>query len=97
MACEIMRSVEGCFGARMMGGGFGGCAIALCAPDRADAVIEAVRATYRAETAKLPQWAAVGGLDPTAFKAAPGAGAQLLKDGAIRAVTDIPQLWAETS
>jgi galactokinase len=36
----------GALGARMTGGGFGGCAIALVAADRVDAVVAAVEAAY---------------------------------------------------
>ncbi|BBG02366.1 MULTISPECIES: galactokinase [Pseudonocardia] len=36
----------GAIGARMTGGGFGGCVIALCDADRVDAVTSAVRAAY---------------------------------------------------
>ena len=37
----------GALGARMTGGGFGGCVIALADSDRADAVGDAVRASMR--------------------------------------------------
>ncbi|MGC4852107.1 galactokinase [Micromonospora sp. DT4] len=48
---EIDTAVEaalsaGALGARMTGGGFGGCVLALVETDRADAVAEAVRAAY---------------------------------------------------
>ena len=32
-AVQDMRAVPGVFGARMTGGGFGGCIVALCEPD----------------------------------------------------------------
>ncbi|SBT51682.1 galactokinase [Micromonospora auratinigra] len=48
---EIDTAVEaalaaGAYGARMTGGGFGGCVLALVDADRADAVADAVRAGY---------------------------------------------------
>lgn len=45
---EAARGVEGVFGARMTGGGFGGCAVALCRPGAVDAATEAVGVAYRA-------------------------------------------------
>jgi galactokinase len=44
---EAARAVPGVFGARMMGGGFGGCTINLVAPDRVDAFIASVSAAYQ--------------------------------------------------
>jgi galactokinase len=38
--------IAGAYGARMTGGGFGGCVLALIDADRADATIEAVGAAY---------------------------------------------------
>ena len=32
-AVQDMRAIPGVFGARMTGGGFGGCIVALCEPD----------------------------------------------------------------
>ena len=42
-AVEIVRGCAGVFGARMTGGGFGGCAVALARADAASAVVEAVK------------------------------------------------------
>lgn len=46
---EAARRQPGVFGARMTGGGFGGCAIALVRPDAASAVIDGVMTDYRAK------------------------------------------------
>ncbi len=40
------RETEGCLGARMTGGGFGGCAVALVKQSHADSFIEKVDAAY---------------------------------------------------
>lgn len=43
---EAMRSVEGVYGARLTGAGFGGCAVALVRPGREQAVSEAIFEKY---------------------------------------------------
>ncbi|MCU1628370.1 MAG: galactokinase [Pseudonocardia sp.] len=58
----------GAYGARMTGGGFGGCVIALCDADRSAAVTAAVTEAY----------AARGWDSPAAFPAVPSAGAHRL-------------------
>jgi galactokinase len=58
----------GAYGARMTGGGFGGCVLALIDADRADATTEAVTAAY----------AKHGFAAPTPFVAVPSAGATRL-------------------
>ena len=45
---ETARAQTGCLGARMMGGGFGGCAVALVRASQAEAIADAVLAAYRA-------------------------------------------------
>jgi len=55
----------GAYGARMTGGGFGGCVIALVDADRVDAVADAVAKAF----------AEHGFAEPAAFKAVPSAGA----------------------
>lgn len=49
------RSHPACFGARMTGAGFGGCAVALVRASMADDFATHVRAAYSAETALEPQ------------------------------------------
>ena len=55
----------GAYGARMTGGGFGGCVIALVDADRVDSVADAVAKAF----------AEHGFAEPAAFKAVPSAGA----------------------
>jgi galactokinase len=49
------RRVTACFGARMTGGGFGGCAVALVDAESAQAFGQAVAACYQAATGLQPQ------------------------------------------
>ena len=56
---------EGVYGARMTGGGFGGCTVTLVHPEAADRVREQVVAAYRERT----------GIDADAFVTRPAAGA----------------------
>lgn len=70
---ELDTAVEaalsaGALGARMTGGGFGGCVIALVPRDRADTVVEAVRAAF----------SDAGYAEPSAFTAVPAPGARRL-------------------
>ena len=51
------RKAPGCFGARMTGAGFGGCAVALVARDQSKAFVGQVESGYRKAT----------GLDPKAY------------------------------
>lgn len=44
---DIARAQTGCYGARMTGGGFGGCAVALIDRRVADAFVSAVHASYQ--------------------------------------------------
>ncbi|EHY91255.1 galactokinase [Saccharomonospora azurea] len=71
---ELDTAVEaalsaGALGARMTGGGFGGCVIALVAADRAAAVFDAVREAF----------ATAGYAEPTAFTAVPSPGAHRVR------------------
>ena len=49
---RIARQQAGCFGARMTGAGFGGCAVALLGRDAMAGFADAVRDAYRAETGR---------------------------------------------
>ena len=49
------RRAPGCFGARMTGAGFGGCAVALVAADRSEAFVRQVEAGYREATGLAPK------------------------------------------
>jgi galactokinase len=44
---EIAMQQPGCFGARITGGGFGGCTVNLVEVDKAEAFVEAVRNEYK--------------------------------------------------
>jgi galactokinase len=44
---DAAREAPGCFGARMTGAGFGGCAVALVAADRSQAFVRQVEAEYK--------------------------------------------------
>ena len=50
----LARDVHGTFGARMTGGGFGGCTVNLVRSDRLEDFIEAVSGGYREETGRKP-------------------------------------------
>lgn len=52
---EAMRSVEGCYGARLTGAGFGGCAIALVEPGREQAIADAIFEQYPKATNIWPE------------------------------------------
>jgi galactokinase len=62
---ELSREIDGVFGCRMTGGGFGGCAVALVDAEQTGRILDEVRGRYRHRT----------GIDPTMFltRAAPGA------------------------
>jgi galactokinase len=47
---DLANRQPGCFGARLTGGGFGGCTVNLVAADHAAAFTEAMRAGYLAAT-----------------------------------------------
>ncbi len=52
---EIANAQTGCYGARMTGAGFGGCAVALVATDAVSAFVEAVAPMYKQRTGLTPQ------------------------------------------
>ncbi len=43
---EAAVSIDGCYGARMVGGGFGGCVIALVDQDRKKQFMEEIKQKY---------------------------------------------------
>ena len=45
----LARALPGCYGARMTGAGFGGCAVALVAADQVDTFVPALTAAYQKE------------------------------------------------
>jgi galactokinase len=51
---EIAQAQSGCYGARMTGAGFGGCAVALVASDRVEAFVTAVASQYQQTTNLIP-------------------------------------------
>jgi galactokinase len=52
---EIQQNTPGCFGARMTGGGFGGCTVAFVQDGAVQAVVEAIQAQYPARIGKTPR------------------------------------------
>ena len=54
LAEESMK-VPGVYGARMTGGGFGGCIVALVKPDRVEALVSHLNTVYPAKVGKQPE------------------------------------------
>jgi galactokinase len=52
---ELTRKQAGCYGARMTGAGFGGCAVALVEAELATNIIDAVTPAYQQATGKTPR------------------------------------------
>jgi galactokinase len=52
---KIAQLLEGCYGARLTGGGFGGCTVNLVAHDKADTFTKSLAAKYKAETGLHPE------------------------------------------
>ncbi len=52
---SIAQAQPACFGARMTGAGFGGCAVALVHGERVDAFVTAVSAQYAQQTSLTPK------------------------------------------
>jgi galactokinase len=67
--CELARRHPACFGARLTGAGFGGCAIALVAAGAAEEFMAEVHAGYRARV----------DLESAVFACRPAPGARLLE------------------
>jgi galactokinase len=72
--CESIGDAGGVFGARMTGGGFGGCGIALVRADQIGTVQDRVRRDYVERTE----------IQPTLFPVRPGPGARLLRTEATK-------------
>lgn len=53
---EIARNYDACYGARIMGGGFGGCAVSLVRHDGLGTFIEVVQRDYFAHTGLSPEF-----------------------------------------
>ena len=65
---EIALEQEGVYGARITGGGFGGCIVAFVKTEYAEAVMNALKVEYKQKT----------GIDCTAFITSPSQGARIL-------------------
>ncbi len=52
---NIARSVAGCFGARLTGAGFGGCAVAIARDQAVPELVAAIERDYPLRTGKTPQ------------------------------------------
>lgn len=68
LAAEAMK-VKGVYGARMTGGGFGGCIVALCQPRSIDMLSDHLRRTYKKQF----------NIDPGIFSTTATAGASILE------------------
>src|SRR5262249_37291707 len=64
---DIAARRDGVFGARMTGGGFGGCTVNLVAPDSVDEFISTIGREYEKET----------GMRPRCYVCRPSAGARV--------------------
>lgn len=62
---KLALAIDGCYGARMTGGGFGGCTVNLVANGQADAFVETIAKKYKDAT----------GLTPAVYRCVPSAGA----------------------
>ena len=68
---EIAVRQPGCFGARITGGGFGGCTVNIVSAERTGEFVEAVRREYKAKI----------GIDAQCFVSAPSDGALAMAKG----------------
>lgn len=94
---EIALEQEGVYGARITGGGFGGCIVALVKTEKADAVMNALVKEYKVRT----------GIEATAFVTSPAQGARVMtaeeedekKCGKcpIRKLVKCPYFWMGTA
>lgn len=68
IAVDIAQQVAGCYGARMTGGGFAGCCVALVADDQKQAFMSSASHRFASDT----------GVTPRAWACEPSAGASVL-------------------
>jgi galactokinase len=54
MIVEIASGINGCYGCRMTGAGFGGCAVALVQPEMVESFVSELAASYQEQTGKKP-------------------------------------------
>jgi galactokinase len=66
---RVAQSLEGCYGARLTGAGFGGCTVNLVAAEKVDAFAQTLAQGYESET----------GLHPEIYITRASNGAELLK------------------
>ena len=52
---SLAGDVKGVYGARMTGGGFGGCTVNLVRPEEVDAMMRFVGAEYERRTGRRPE------------------------------------------
>ncbi len=51
---DCAQAIDGCYGARMTGAGFGGCAVALVAEEKAQTFIDHVTSCYQRSSGHTP-------------------------------------------
>jgi galactokinase len=68
MLVDIAQQLDGVYGSRMTGGGFGGCTVSLVQPDAVDTIINTIKTEYFEKT----------GLQCQCFVTRPGSGAKVL-------------------
>jgi galactokinase len=66
---DIASKTEGVIGARMTGGGFGGCIVALVQKEKSDSISDSICKAYQSQT----------GVKPSAFMTRPAQGAHVIK------------------
>jgi len=66
---EVAQSIEGCYGARLTGAGFGGCTVNMVANESVNNFVQALESGYKSKT----------GLQPEIYVTGASNGAELLK------------------